>query len=192
MSVADTVEKLQPLPSARPLHEEALSAYEASFNARSHIWSDLMNENIERLSRGSFSLHWMEREDGRWGQRTAKPSSRGMTYTDINRLRDAGTIPEITTWRSFAPRGSVREPYRDQLPDIESYVVTDRRELWSDNVVTLYEEAKARQWNATRDIAWDELETLPEDLGKATCQLCTFLTEIEFVAGDWSGSWPFW
>ncbi len=191
MSVADTVEKLQPLPSARPLHEEALSAYEASFNARSHIWSDLMNENIERLSRGSFSLHWMEREDGRWGQRTAKPSSRGMTYTDINRLRDAGTIPEITTWRSFAPRGSVREPYRDQLPDIESYVVTDRRELWSDNVVTLYEEAKARQWNATRDIAWDELETLPEDLGKATCQLCTFLTEIEFVAGDFPAKWMY-
>jgi hypothetical protein len=69
--------------------------------------------------------------------------------------------------------------------------VTDRGEVWADNVITLYEEAKARQWNATRDIPWSELERLPEDLEMATCQLCTFLTEVEFVAGDFPAKWMY-
>jgi hypothetical protein len=77
------------------------------------------------------------------------------------------------------------------MPTIEDYTLTDRGDVWAENVITLYEEAKARQWNATRDIPWEELEPLPEDLEKATCQLCTFLTEVEFVAGDFPAKWMY-
>src|SRR5260370_28942389 len=70
------------------------------------------------------------------------------------------------------------------MPVVNAYTLVNSEVSGADRVVTLYEEAKARQWNATRDIPWSELERLPDDLEKATCQLCTFLTEVEFVAGD--------
>jgi hypothetical protein len=98
-------------------------------------------------------------------------------------------VPERAEWLNFAPRGSIREPYRDEMPTIPEYTLVDKHGLWADNVITLYEEAKARQWNAARDIPWDELEPLPDDLEKATCQMATILTEIEFVAGDFPAKW---
>lgn len=179
---------IRPLPAELPLNEEGLVYYEQKYGAHYRVWSEILSENAERLARGSYSLHWMNTDGANWGKR-AKPSSRGLTYTDTNRLTAYGTLPEQATWKNFAPRGSVREPYKHRMPVIEDYVVTDRSELWADNVITLYEEAKARQWNATRDIPWTELEALPEDLEKATCQLCTFLTEVEFVAGDFPAKW---
>jgi len=170
------------------LTEAQLAHYEASYRKDYQAWAEVLGENIERIRRGSFSLHWLKTDGGNWGKR-AKPSSRGLTYTDINRVRGYGDIPEHADWFNFAPRGSIREPYRARMPIVDDYTVTARDELWADNVITLYEEAKARQWNATKDIAWDELEPLPEDLEKATCQLCTFLTEVEFVAGDFPAKW---
>jgi hypothetical protein len=54
---------------------------------------------------------------------------------------------------------------------------------------TLYEEAVARQWSSTRDIPWHTLQPLPKDIEHAMCQLCTFFTEVEFIAGDVPGWW---
>lgn len=185
-------ENLKPLEPehAYLMNEEQLSHYEATFRKDYQTWAEILGENVERIRRGSYSLHWMNTEGGHWGKR-AKPSSRGLTYTDINRIRGYGDIPEKADWFNFAPRGSIREPYRDRMPVVDDYTVLDRGEVWADNVITLYEEAKARQWNATRDIAWHELEALPEDLEKATCQLCTFLTEVEFAAGDFPAKWMY-
>lgn len=179
---------VRPLPTTLPLDEEGLRHYEERYGVHYRQWSEILTENAARLARGSYSLHWMDTDGAAWGKR-AKPSSRGLTYTDTNRLPAYGTPPEEATWKSFAPRGSVREPYKHRMPVIEDYTVTACNELWADNVITLYEEAKARQWNATRDIPWTELEALPEDLEKATCQLYTFLTEVEFVAGDFPAKW---
>lgn len=174
--------------AAASMNDEQVTAYEKRFREDYQGWSELLGQNVDRIKRGSYSLHWMNTDGGHFGKR-AKPSSRGMTYTDVNRIRGYGDIPEKADWMNFAPRGSIREPYRSVMPIIDDYVVTDRNELWADNVINLYEEAKARQWNATKDIAWDELEALPEDLEKATCQLCTILTEIEFAAGDFPAKW---
>jgi len=185
-------DNLKPLPPEHSylMNEEQLARYEVMFRKDYQIWAEILGENVERIKRGSFSLHWMNTEGGHWGKR-AKPSSRGLTYTDINRIRGYGDIPERADWFNFAPRGSIREPYRDRMPVVDAYTVLDRGEVWADNVITLYEEAKARQWNATKDIAWHELEPLPEDLEKATCQLCTFLTEVEFAAGDFPAKWMY-
>ena len=48
-----------------------------------------------------------------------------------------------------------------------------------------------RQWNATTDIPWAELQEidLPEDIGKAYAQLLTFLTEVEMIATDVPAKW---
>ena len=184
------VEHLNPLPTDRDLTGENLAEWEQRFGEHRQIWGELLQKNAERLMSGSFSLDWMNTDGSHWGKR-AKPSSRGLTYTDINNVPTTGEMPERATWRSFAPRGSIREPYAHQMPVIEEYDVLDRSEVWAENVVTLYEEAKARQWNATRDIPWAELERQPEDLEKAMCQLSTFLTEVEFVAGDFPAKWMY-
>jgi hypothetical protein len=165
-----------------------LDAFEASFRNEHPEWLAVLMRNAERLTRGEYSLHWLDTDQAAWGQR-AKASARGMTLADINDVKPYGEIPARSAWRNFAARGSVRDPYVTEMPTLEDYVVLERRDVWADNVASLYEEAKARQWNATRDIAWNELEPLPEDLEKATCQLCTVLTEVEFIAGDFPAKW---
>jgi len=178
----------KPLPPAVPLTEEGLAYYEEAFGQHYRTWTEILQENAARLASGSYSLHWLDTDGANWGKR-AKPSSRGLTYTDTNRVKAYGEMPEKAEWLNFAPRGAVRDAYVDRMPTIGDYTVVDKNEVWAENVITLYEEAKARQWNATRDIPWDELQPLPEDLEKATCQLCTFLTEVEFVAGDFPAKW---
>lgn len=182
------IHEMNPLPPAVSMHEEALAHYVDAYRNHYKSWAEVLNRNVEQIKRGQYSLHWLDTSKANWGKR-AKPSSRGMTYTDINRIRGYGDVPDQASWFNFAPRGAVREPYRHEMPIIGDYTVIDKNELWADNVLTLYEEAKAGQWNATRDIPWTELQALPEDLEKATCQLCTFLTEVEFVAGDFPAKW---
>ena len=168
----------------------ALESYITSFESYREIWGELLTDNLDRLRRGSPSLHWMNTEGSNWGTKV-KASSRGLTMTDINRPAVYGNVPAYATWKNFSPRGSVREPYAETMPSIEGYDLLYRDDLWSSNVSTLYEEAKDRQWNATRDIPWDQLKLaeLPEDLELATCQMATALTEVEFVAGDFPARW---
>ncbi len=176
--------------SGRRPQGEVLDEYEAEFRRCYTRWMEILYRNAERLARGQFSLHWMDTTQAHWGPR-AKPSSRGLLYADINRLPGYGELPEVASWLNFAPRGSVRECYRQDMPEVDDYTVLERDEVWAENVMALYEEAKARQWNATRDIPWHELKPLSEDLEKATCQLCTGLTEVEFVAGDFPAKWMY-
>jgi hypothetical protein len=183
-----TPNDIKPLPVALPLNEEGLAFYEKKYKRDYNQWTEILQRNVERMTKGDLSLHWMNTDGTHWGKR-AKPSSRGLTYTDVNKLPTSGEMEATATWMNFTPRGSIREPYRDEMPIIDDYCVASRDELWADNVVTLYEEAVARQWSATRDIPWGELEPLPEDLEKASCQLFTFLTEVEFVAGDFPAKW---
>ncbi|MGH9036279.1 MAG: ferritin-like domain-containing protein [Acidimicrobiia bacterium] len=191
--LTDAIEQLDPPPlSIVGREEELCAAYEAAFEADKKVWMEHVAPAVERLERGSFSLEWMNTDGGHWGTQV-KPSSRGLTVMDINRSKAYGTVAQSVPeeYRNLTPRGSIREPYKHWLPVYDDFVVTERWDLWADNVSTLYEEAKARQWNATKDIAWDELEQLPEDLEKAACQLATFLTEIEFLAGDFPAKWMY-
>ncbi len=54
--------------------------------------------------------------------------------------------------------------------------------VWSEPVSVLYEEGKNLQWNATTDIAWNEIPNLNPVLEKAVCQIMTYLVENEFSA----------
>ncbi|HEU4758675.1 MAG TPA: ferritin-like domain-containing protein, partial [Dehalococcoidia bacterium] len=58
-----------------------------------------------------------------------------------------------------------------------------------ENLRLLYEEGVQRQWSSATDIPWHEIQPLPDDVERAMCQLCTFLTEVEFIAGDTPGQW---
>ena len=169
-------------------NEAPLDDYIAQFEGYRQQWGEMLTENLDRLRAGSPSLHWMDPDGSNWGTKV-KASSRGLTMNDINRPAAYGDVPEYAAWKNFAPRGAVRDRYADDMPTIEGYDLLYRDDLWSSNVGTLYEEAKARQWNATKDVPWGDLEQLPEDLEMATCQLATALTEVEFVAGDFPARW---
>ena len=138
---------------------------------------------LDRSARGEFDLGWLRNSHSEWGVK-ATPSKTGLTMRDIS-IGSYGVIPEYAPRRTMAPRGSDVDP---EVPDM-GYEINERAEVWSDNVLDLYEEAVSRQWSATRDIPWGELPELDPDIEHAMCQLATVLSEVEMVAADFPAKW---
>ena len=138
---------------------------------------------LERSSRGEFDLGWLRDTKSEWGVR-AVPSKTGLTMRDIF-IGSYGEVPDHAPMRTMAPRGSDVEV---GVPDM-GYTVNDKCEVWSENVLDLYEEAVSRQWSATRDIPWGDLAPLDPDVEHAMCQLATVLSEVEMVAADFPAKW---
>jgi hypothetical protein len=130
-------------------------------------------------------LSWLNIEENGhpWGMR-AKPGKRGLTLDEIE-IGAVGEVPEQSNNRSMRVRGSMPRMDAVRVPGTYS----GRADVYSDNTRLLYEEAVSRQWSSATDIPWGEIQPLPDDIEKAMCQLCTFLTEVEFIAGDTPGQW---
>ena len=146
----------------------------------------LMSADLGYLARareGEFDWGWLRNTTSEWGVR-AKPSRVGLTMKDIA-VGSYGAIPDSPPRRTMAPRGSDIDP---DVPDM-GYTINSKAEVWSDNLLDLYEEAVSRQWSATRDIPWRELPELDPDIEHAMCQLCTVLSEVEMVASDFPAKW---
>jgi hypothetical protein len=94
--------------------------------------------------------------------------------------------PDYSDNMTGRPRGALQRP---NAPRVGNYPVRTKADVWLRNGAQLYEEAVQRQWSSATDIPWDSLEELPDDIERAECQLATFLTEVEFVAGDVPGKW---
>ena len=137
----------------------------------------------ESAETAPVDLSWLEL-DQTWGM-TAKSGKRGLTLDEVN-IGPYGPpsddAPEEMTYRA---RGAAK---REGVPRMGSYAGT-KANVWSENATLLYEEAVQRQWSSATDIPWDTLEPLPDEIERAFCQLCTFLTEVEFIAGDTPGQW---
>ena len=140
------------------------------------------------MMRGDLDLTWMNAATEKVECRPHSPR-RGLTFRDL----DVGTygytnLPEIVRKnRSFAPRGA---ELVDGLPDLQPEV-SRKSEVWAYNIEGYYEEAMTRQWNATLDVPWEQLEgvELPDEINRAFAQLCTFLTEVEMIATDVPAKW---
>ncbi len=129
-------------------------------------------------------LSWLDLNN-QWGMR-AKPGKRGLTLDEINIGPYAPPADgEPSHNMTMLQRGAVPRP---GVPRV-GYHLEKKSDVWSQNATLLYEEAVQRQWSSATDIPWEELEPLPDDLERAMCQLCTFLTEVEFIAGDTPGQW---
>ncbi len=126
---------------------------------------------------------WLRGARSEWGVRP-KPSPRGLTIMHFA-VGSYGELPYSPTHGSMAPRGGDHDA---DLPDM-GYIVNNKAQVWAENVAELYEEAVARQWSATRDIPWGELQELPDDIEHAVCQLCTTLTEVEMIASELPAKW---
>ncbi|MGZ8566104.1 MAG: sulfurtransferase TusA family protein [Actinomycetota bacterium] len=91
----------------------------------------------------------------------------------------AGVIPEeADPATGFSPRGAVVETGSPTFP----YTETERDRVWAASVASLYDQATAQQWDATADIAWNELPEIPAHLERAVCQIMTHLAENEYAA----------
>ena len=135
---------------------------------------------IQKVMQGELTLRWYN-ANTEHVHVTPREAARGLTYEDCN-VGSYGydRLPElIRNNYSMAPRGS---ELWGKLPDL-GYTINRKSEVWSDNVVALYEEAKARRWAPAVDITWNDLiaAPLPESLEAAMAQLCTFLQECTTV-----------
>lgn len=126
---------------------------------------------------------WLRGAKSEWGVHP-KPSPRGLTMLDIA-VGTYGEVPDSPVHRSMAPRGADVDPDTVDM----GYILNKKSDVWAENTLELYEEAVARQWSATRDIPWGELQELPDDIEHAMCQLCTLLTEVEMIAADLPAKW---
>ncbi len=129
-----------------------------------------------------LDLSWLDPKDA--PGITVKPGRRGLTLDDIN-VGVYGEAPDISQHRTTRVRGSVPRPGVART----AYFVPEKSDIWADNATLIYEEAVQRQWSSATDIPWESVEPLPDDVEQAICQICTFLTEVEFVAGDAPGQW---
>lgn len=117
-------------------------------------------------------------EWGSWGRQHA-PTRRGMSLVDMNRETSAAVPPP-----SGAGLVVDRDGGHHELADHYAYPLNKDWQVWSTNVVSLYEEAISRQWSATEDLPWDRLEPMHPDLERALCQFLCFLHAVEFIPTD--------
>ena len=129
-----------------------------------------------------LDLSWLDAST-EWGVR-ARPGKRGLTLDEIS-VGTYGQVPAEAPGRTALPRGAAA---REDVP-ATGYYIRETATVWSQNATMLYEEAVQRQWSSATDIPWDELQPLEDDIERAMCQLCTFLTEVEFIAGDTPAQW---
>lgn len=128
-----------------------------------------------------LDLSWLDLYDD---PTSATPGKKGLTLKEVNlgKYGDAARGGGDMTYRmrGATPRAGAHRFGTNYQ---------NKADVWSENCIMLYEEATQRQWSSARDIPWNTLQELPDDLERAMCQLCTMLTEVEFIAGDVPGQW---
>ncbi len=112
-----------------------------------------------------------------WGLKIAL-RERGLDMRDWFQGR-LGDVPEEAPPNTgFVPRGAVAER---GVPNF-GFSLNHKNDVWADDIAELYQHATSNQWDATRDIPWDALKPLPQEMERATCQIMTFLAENEYSA----------
>lgn len=90
-----------------------------------------------------------------------------------------GAPPELATPGGLALRGL--ESTVSGMP--YQFEVLERNVVWSDGIEKLYEQAKARQWNASTDIPWERgIGVAIEPVERALCTILTWMVQQEFAA----------
>ncbi|HUP64755.1 MAG TPA: ferritin-like domain-containing protein [Thermoanaerobaculia bacterium] len=133
-----------------------------------------VSEGVDRhlIVRGGFSVPQGKREEGLSIEgRDHRPSSAAMM--------DAVPMPQNAPADSgFAPRGARIEPGGPAYP----FTLVERDRVAPPDVARLYDQAVAAQWDANRDIPWQNVRELSPELERAVGQIMTFLAENELSA----------
>lgn len=127
-----------------------------------------------------LNLSWLNIDD-EWGAR-ATAGKRGLTLQDLNVL-SYGNVPAEAGAPTIGMRGARPDPRSPR----HARQYRTKADVWSESAMLLYEEAMQRQWASAVDIPWELVKDIPDDVEMAMCTLCTFLTQVEFIAGDLPG-----
>jgi len=144
---------------------------------------------MKDIRKGNLDLGWMKAGTEQV-EIHAESKKRGLTYLDLNKgsygYDDLEEMPRGP--RGAAPRGASYDVANqaDLGPDLNR-----KSDVWAYKVASFYEETVSRQWDATTDIPWRDLDKfdVPLEVEIAFAQLCTFLTEVEMVATDLPAKW---
>ncbi len=115
----------------------------------------------------------------------AKPGVNGLGMPEIN-ISTYGHVPDRWPYENDTPLGSHPTP-GSYAPG--SYTVYDKSEVWADGVDALYEDAIREHWIPATDIAWAELQPLPDDMERAICQVCTTFSQHGLSESKLLGAW---
>ena len=125
-----------------------------------------------RIARGRDGVPRGDREEGmRLPQREGR-----ILAADV--LLAVPFPPRAEPTSGFAPRGARVEPGGPAYP----FALLERDRAAPPEVAKLYDRAVASQWDATADVPWAKVATLPAPLEAALGQVMTFLAENELSA----------
>ncbi|MCP4004841.1 MAG: ferritin-like domain-containing protein [bacterium] len=141
------------------------------------------------IRKGNLDLGWMKAGTEQI-QANAENGKRGFTYLDINQgSYGYDDLPELPRGaRGPAPRGAAYDV--DRQADLEPEL-NRKSDVWAYKVASFTEEAMSRQWDASTDVPWGDLEKYERsnEVEIAFAQLCTFFTEVEMIATDLPAKW---
>jgi hypothetical protein len=156
-------------------------AQEATATTEPSAFEQLIEYGRDR----GYKLDWLQPRETFGTNLEYSEDAGGLLLQDVDH-GPFGQAPDISDNMTGRPRGAVQRP---NAPRVGNYPVRTKADVWLRNGAQLYEEAVQRQWSSATDVPWDTLEELPDEIERAECQLATFLTEVEFVAGDVPGKW---
>lgn len=145
--------------------------------------SDILEQLRKEPGGEDLDLSWLDAPLAERGLRVA-PGKRGLTLEDAA-VSSVGEIPSATKNQSGRLRGSGA---RLDAQNMQKHWPS-KTASWSESAMLLYEEAVQRQWSSAADVPWEQMPELPDELEYAMSQLCTFLTQVEFIAGDVPGQY---
>ncbi len=144
---------------------------------------------IRDIRKGNLDLGWLEAGTEQIEVNRDNPK-RGLTYLDVNQgSYGYDDLPEIPRGpRGAAPRGAAYDvaEQADLEPELNR-----KSDVWAYKVASFTEEAMSRQWDATTDVPWSDLDRYEraDEIEVAFAQLCTFFTEVEMIATDLPAKW---
>jgi hypothetical protein len=144
---------------------------------------EILEELRKETGAEDLDLSWLDQPAAERGLRVA-PGKRGLTLEDIA-TSSYGSIPMSTKNQSGRMRGAAA---RGDAQNMQTHWPS-RSASWSESAMLLYEEAVQRQWSSAVDVPWQQMPELPDELEYAMSELCTFLTQVEFIAGDVPGQY---
>jgi hypothetical protein len=95
------------------------------------------------------------------------------------------------TLRSLEPAPASADPLGGLIPlgalaeaggPSHAWRLNDRDRMWADELASLSERAARAQWDATRDIPWEEAAGLPAHVEQAVAQVMTYIAQNEYAA----------
>jgi hypothetical protein len=159
------------------------------YGSTDYRFDDDLVLRLKDIRKGNLDLGWLKAGSEQVEVNAANPR-RGLTYLDLNQGGYGfDALPEVPRGpRGAAPRGAVYdvEHQADLAPELNR-----KSDVWAYKVASFTEEAMSRQWDATTDVPWMELDRCErsEEVEIAFAQLCTFFTEVEMIATDLPAKW---